>query len=65
MGVGPLLIANAQAAKLVKPSKTPLNDPAPSAQSATVLGITLGKPRHDVAGTQTLPDCLCVITTVA
>jgi hypothetical protein len=30
-----------------------------------MFGIALSKQWHDVAGTQTSPDCLGVITTVA
>jgi hypothetical protein len=30
-----------------------------------MLSVALGEPRHDMAGTQTLPDCLRVITTIA
>ena len=62
--VGTLFVSDAQAAELVQPSERPLHDPAPSAQSATMFDVALGEPRHDVAGTQTLPDCLRVITTV-
>ena len=65
MDVGPLLIANAQAAKLVEPSKAPLHDPPPSAQSTAVLGVTLCQERLNVPGAQTSADCLSVITTVA
>ncbi len=65
MHVSPLLVTNTQSAKLIQPSEGSFYDPAPSAQSAAMLSVSLGEPRHDVAGTQTLPDCLRVITTVA
>ena len=65
MDVGPLFIADAQAAKLIQPRESSLHHPSPSAQSTAMLGVALGEPRHDVAGTQTLADCLGVIATVA
>jgi hypothetical protein len=65
MNVGSFLITDAQSAKLIEPSERPLDDPAPSAQSAAVFGVAFGEPRHDVAHTQTLPDCFRIITTVA
>ena len=63
--VGPLLVANPQAAKLIKPSEGSFHHPAPSPQSTAMFGVALGEPRNDVATTQTLPDCLRVITAVA
>ena len=65
MDIGSLFIADAQPAKLVEPGKAPLDDPAPSPQSATMFGVALREPRHDAAGTQTSPDRFGVITTVA
>ncbi len=65
MNVGSFFITDAQSPKLIEPGKAPLNDPAPSAQSAAMFCVALGEPGHDVPGTQTLPDCLGVITTVA
>lgn len=65
MDISPLLVAHAQPPELIQPSERPLHDPAPSAQSAAMFGVALGEGRHDVAGTQTLADCLRVITTVA
>jgi len=63
--VSPLLVTNTQSAKLIQPSEGSFYDPAPSAQSAAMLSVSLGEQRHNVAGTQPLPDCLRVITTVA
>jgi hypothetical protein len=63
--VGSFLITDAQSPKLIQPSERPLDDPPPSAQSAAMFCVALGEPRHDVAGTQTLPDCRHVITTVS
>jgi hypothetical protein len=65
MDVGPLLIANAQAAKLIEPRESSFNHPAPSAQSTAMFGVSLRKERDDVAGAQTLADRLRVIATVA
>jgi hypothetical protein len=65
MDVGSFLITDAQSPKLIEPSERPLDDPAPSAQSAAVFGVALGEPRYDAARTQTLPDCFRIITTVA
>jgi hypothetical protein len=65
MDVGPPFIADAQAAKLIKPREGSLHHPSPPAQSTAMLSISLGEPRHDVADTQPLPDRFRVITTVA
>ena len=62
MDIGSLLIADAQSAKLVEPGKAPLDDPAPSAQTAAVLGVTLCEQRLNMSGAQTLPDSFGVIT---
>ena len=65
MDIRPLLIAHTQSPELVEPSKGSFHHPAPSAQSTAMFSISLGEPRHDVTGTQTLADCLGVITPVA
>jgi hypothetical protein len=65
MDVGSLLITKTQAAKLIQPREGTFHDPPPSAQSTAMFGVALCEPGHDVAGAQTLPDCLRVITTVA
>ena len=65
MDVGPLFIAHSQAAKLIEPSESSLYHPPPSAQSTTMFGIALSEQWHDVGGTQSSPDCVGVITTVA
>ena len=65
MDVGPLFVAHAQAAKLIKPCESPFNHPAPLAQSTTVFSITLCKKSQNMPGAQTFSDCFCVITTVA
>jgi hypothetical protein len=65
MDVGSLLVANTQAAKLIKPSEGPFHHPSPSTESTAMFGVALGEQRHDTATTQALPDCLRVITTVA
>ena len=65
MNVGSFLITDAQSAKLIEPGERPFHDSTPSAQSASMFGVALGKPRHDVAGTETSPDRFRVITAVA
>ena len=65
MDIGSLLVADAQSTELVEPGKAPLHDPAPSAQSAAVLGVTHREHRDNAALKQTLPDCLRIIATVA
>src|SRR5580704_12529284 len=44
MDFGSFLVSDAQSAKLVEPSERPLDDPAPSAQSAAMFGVALGEP---------------------
>jgi hypothetical protein len=41
MDISSLLVADVQSAKLIEPSKRPLHDPPPSAQSTAMLGVTL------------------------
>lgn len=65
MYVRPPLVPNAQPPELIQPGEGPLHYPPPSAQSAAVFGVALREPRHDATGTQTPPDRLCVITSVA
>ena len=65
MNVGALFVANTQAPELIHPGEGPFNDPPPSAQSAAMFSVAPREPSHDVAGTQTSPDCLGVITAVA
>lgn len=48
MDVGSLFVADAQSAKLVEPGKAPLNNPAPSTQSAAMLGVTLCQQRQNM-----------------
>jgi hypothetical protein len=50
---------------MIQPGEGPLDQPSPLAQPAAMLSAALCEPRHDAAGTQTLPDYLSVITTVA
>ncbi len=65
MDVGALFVTNAQAAKLIKPSKGSFYYPPPSTQSTAMLSVSLGEPRQNVAGTETASDRLGVITPVA
>jgi hypothetical protein len=63
--VRPFFVAHAQSPALIQPSERPLDDPAPSAQSAAMFGVALRKKRDNASLTQTLPDRLGVITAVA
>ncbi len=65
MNVRPLFVAHAQPPELIQPCESSFDHPAPSPQPAAMFGVAFRKKRDDVAGTQTLPDCLGVITTVA
>jgi len=65
VNVRPLFVSNPQPPELIQPSEGPFDHPAPSPQSAAMLGVALRKKRDDASVTQTLPDRLSVITTVA
>jgi hypothetical protein len=65
VNVRPLFVSNPQPSELIQPSEGPFDYPAPSPQSASVFGVALRERRHNAAGTQTLPDRLNVIATVA
>lgn len=56
VNVRPLFVAHPQSPKLIQPSESPFDHPAPSPQSAAVLGVALRKKRVDASVTQTLPD---------
>jgi hypothetical protein len=56
MNVGSLFVANPKSAKLIKPSKSPLDDPTPLAEAAAVLRVAHRKQGKNAAFTQTLPD---------
>jgi hypothetical protein len=57
VNVGTLFVPNAQAPEMIQPSEGPLHDPAPSPQSAAMLGIALGQLRQNMSVTQLLTDC--------
>jgi hypothetical protein len=59
-----LFVADAQAAKLIKPSESSFYDPSPTAQSAAMFGVSLGEQWPNPANSQALPDCLRIIPTV-
>jgi hypothetical protein len=63
--VWPFLIAYAETAKLIQPCEGTFHDPAPSPEPAAMFSVALRKKREDASVTQTLPDGLRVITTVA
>src|SRR5262249_10149647 len=59
--VGPLVVADTEASKLIEPGKCPLDDPAPSSQTAAVLGAAHRQQRQDAASSQPGSDCLCIV----
>jgi hypothetical protein len=59
--VSPFFVANAQPPELIQPGEGSFHYPAPSAQSAAMLGVAHREQRDDAAGTQTLADCLRVM----
>jgi hypothetical protein len=56
MNVGPLLIANTQAAKLVQPSERAFHHPSPSSKPAAMFGVPSSKEGDDISSTQASPD---------
>ena len=64
MDVGPLVIPQAQAAKLTEPGKCALHDPAPPAQATPMLGAALGQHGHDVTRPETAPNGGCVVAAI-
>jgi hypothetical protein len=65
MDVGPFLVADTQATKLIQPRKRPLDNLAPPAQAAAVLGAAHREQGQNVARAQTVPDGRRVIAAVA
>jgi hypothetical protein len=62
--VGPLVVADAQAAKLVEPGKCPLDYPPPPAQATPVLGAAHRQPGHDVPRSETAPNRSGVVAAI-
>jgi hypothetical protein len=52
VNVGPLVVADTKASNLIEPRKCPLDDPAPSSQTAAVLGTVHRQQRQDAASSQ-------------
>jgi hypothetical protein len=63
--VCPHFVADTQATKLIQSGEGSFHHPSPSPQSTAVISFSLCDHRHDVAGTQTFPDCFRIITSVA
>jgi hypothetical protein len=61
--VRPLVIADA-ATELIQPSKRPLDDPAPPAQPATVLGAAHSDQRLDMPRPQPTPNGGCLVAAI-
>ena len=64
MDVRPLVIADAEATELIQPSKGPLDDPAPPAQPAPVLGAAHCDQRLDMPRPQPTPNGGCVVAAI-
>ena len=64
MDVGPLVITDAQTAKLIEPGKRPLHGPPPPAQAAPVLGATHSDQRLDMPHPQPTPNGGCVVAAI-
>jgi len=64
VNVGPLVVADTKASKLIEPRKCPLDDPAPSSQTAAMLGTAHRQQRQDAASSQPGSDGLCIVAAV-
>jgi len=62
--VRPLVIADAEATELIQPSTGPLDDPAPPAQPAPVLGAAHSDQRLDMPRPQPTPNGGCVVAAI-
>jgi hypothetical protein len=62
--VPPLVIADAEAAELIQPRKSPLDDPAPPAQPAPMGGAAHSDPRLDVPRPQSTPNRRRVVAAI-
>ena len=56
MDVGSPFIPHADVTELIQPSEGAFHDPAPSPQSAAMLGIAYREQWQDMAGTQNTAD---------
>ena len=65
MDVGPFVVADAQAAKLIQPRKRPLHDPALAAQTTAMLGAAHRPAAAECGGSHTMPNALRVISAIA
>ena len=54
--VGPLVVADAQAAKLTEPGEGAFHDPPPPAQATPMLCAAHGQQGHDVTSSKTPPN---------
>ena len=62
--VGPLVVADAQAAKLTEPGEGAFHDPPPPAQATPMLCAAHGQQGHDVTRPQTAPNGSCVVAAI-
>ena len=64
MDIGPLVIADAQAAKLAQPRERPLHDPAPPAEATPVRRAALRDKRENPTGSQSVADRRRVVAAI-
>ena len=64
MDVGPLVVADAQTAKLTEPGKGALYDPAPPDQTTPMLGAAHRQEGHGVTSPETAPNGNSVVAAV-
>ncbi len=65
MDVGPLVVADAQAAKLIQSSKGALDDPPPPAQATPLRRATPLHERANPTRSQPAPNCLRIVAAIA
>ena len=64
MDVGPFVVADAEASKLIEPGKRPLHDPAPPARAAPVRRAALRDKRENPTGSQSMADRRRVVAAI-
>jgi hypothetical protein len=65
MDVDPLLVPNTQAAKLIQPSESALDNPSPSSKATTMFCVAFSEKGDDISRAQVVPDRLGVISTIS
>jgi hypothetical protein len=62
--IRPFVVADAEAAELIQPSKRTLDDPAPPPQGTLVRGAAHRQQGHDTPHSETPPNGGCVVTAI-